>query len=65
VLAPDRSGADKTTRMARVVMLRCRCRNSLTIIEPPPPCFLYVWQGKDLQETILDVWQPKELARAG
>ncbi len=27
----------------------------------PPPCFSYVWQGKDLQETNLHVWQPNEL----
>ena len=36
-----------------------------------PPCFLYVWQGKDLQEgerqgkglraDFADVWQGKEL----
>ena len=27
------------------------------------PLFLYVWQGKDLQEANLHVWQGKELKR--
>jgi hypothetical protein len=31
-------------------------------MDPPVPVFLDVWQGKDLQEGILDLW-PIKMAR--